>query len=84
MDVCTSDFASIHHPLESTITLSAIVLNLTLLYMILKHSSGNMVTYKRILLLSCLADTWLATVVFFVQPVRPLSNCLPGARRKLV
>ncbi|KAH7702104.1 Protein STR-14 [Aphelenchoides avenae] len=68
-DACTTGFPRIHHPLESFITLTAIGLNLTLLYLILKHSNGKMEAYKRILLLTCTADMWLATVVFFVQPV---------------
>lgn len=69
LEACTTDFAYIHHPLESTITLLAILLNALLLYLILKHSSEHMKAYKRILLMTCCVDIWLAAIVFFVQPV---------------
>lgn len=58
-----------HHAVESSITLAAITMNLCLLYLIRKHSHFKVQAYKNILLLSCLTDMWLATIVFISQPV---------------
>lgn len=69
LDICTTHFAHIHHPLESTITVTAMFLNVILLYLILRYSQFKMKAYKYILLVSCIADIWLAIIVFVVQPV---------------
>lgn len=67
--LCSGDTHRFHHAAESLISSIALVLNLGLLYLILRHSTFKVKSYKRLLLLSCVADVWLALVVFVGQPV---------------
>ncbi|KAH7725755.1 hypothetical protein AAVH_06598 [Aphelenchoides avenae] len=61
--------STIHHRAESVVSATALIFNTILLYLIVRHSQFREKSNKFILLMSCVADIWLALVVFLGQPM---------------
>lgn len=63
------DVVQVHHYLATLVDGTAVLLNACLLYLILNHSTFHMKVYKQILLVTCVGDLLLSTIVLFGQPV---------------
>ncbi|KAH7699384.1 7TM GPCR protein, partial [Aphelenchoides avenae] len=60
---------AIHHFLDSTVHLIAIVLNLGLLFVIHKHSQSVLKHYRTVMTITCVNDLLLSLVSFLTQPI---------------
>ncbi|KAH7721192.1 hypothetical protein AAVH_11285 [Aphelenchoides avenae] len=69
-----NDFAAYHHYLDTCVNSLALVMNVALFYLIVRHSTFKHRVYKRLLLTSCVIDFLFSASVLFAQPVALLSS----------
>lgn len=63
----------VHHYAGTVVNAVALMLNITLLYLILNYSTFQIRAFKNLFLLTCVGDTLLSLVVLVGQPVSKAS-----------
>lgn len=61
--------AKLHHYADACVSSLSLIFNFLLLYMLMKRTTVEMRQYRKVLLMTCISDIALSSIVFIAQPV---------------
>ncbi|KAH7718233.1 STR-94 protein [Aphelenchoides avenae] len=60
--------AKLHHYADACVSSLSLIFNFLLLYMLMKRTTVEMRQYRKVLLMTCISDIALSSIVFIAQP----------------